>query len=266
MNTNVVAQHRIRLYFISPAAASQYSEKGWTYLLFYVIILSMSKVHPGRSEREGISLIELLEMFPNNETAEAWFESRRWSSGICCPICGSVRYRAVKSRKPMPYRCKDCRKHFSVRLGTVMQSSKLSYQKWAIAIYLIATSLKGVSSMKLHRDLKIRQPSAWHLAQRIREGFTDGITAMVGPVEADETFIGDKEKNKHANRKLHAGRGPVGKTAVIGIKDRTTKRVRAAVVKNTDADTLKGFVADSTTPGAVVYTDGEAGYVGLPNH
>ena len=254
------------MYFISPAAASQYSEKGWTYLLFYVIILSMSKVHPGRSEREGISLIELLEMFPTTKLLRRGLSRVVGRVGSAAPSADRCGNRAVKSRKPMPYRCKDCRKHFSVRLGTVMQSSKLSYQKWAIAIYLIATSLKGVSSMKLHRDLKIRQPSAWHLAQRIREGFTDGITAMVGPVEADETFIGDKEKNKHANRKLHAGRGPVGKTAVIGIKDRTTKRVRAAVVKNTDADTLKGFVADSTTPGAVVYTDGEAGYVGLPNH
>ena len=88
------------------------------------------------------------------------------------------------------YRCKDCRKHFSVKIGTVMEASNLSYQKWALAIYLIATSLKGVSSMKLHRDLKIRQPSAWHLAQRIREGFGGDVQEMAGPVEVDETYIG----------------------------------------------------------------------------
>ena len=94
------------------------------------------------------------------------------------------------------YRCKDCRKHFSVKIGTVMEASNLSYQKWALAIYLIATSLKGVSSMKLHRDLKIRQPSAWHLAQRIREGFGGDVQEMAGPVEVDETYIGGKERNR----------------------------------------------------------------------
>ena len=152
-----------------------------------------------------------------------------------------------------------------MKTDSLMHSSPLGYQTWVLAIYLLATNIKGVSSMKLHRELGITQKSAWHLAHRIRENFQDQ-RPFVGPVEADETFVGGKERNKHADRKLHAGRGPVGKTAVVGVKDRASKRVRAAVIGNTDAETLQGFVAESTVPGSMVYTDGETGYVGLPNH
>lgn len=148
---------------------------------------------PEQSERTGMSLLELVNRFPNDEVAEKWLEEVRWGNSRHCPHCGSFNISVRASRKPMPYHCKDCRKYFSVKTGTVMQSTKIPLRKWVIAIYLQLTSLKGVASMKIHRDLSITQKSAWFMGHRIRMAFDMVVMEMKGIVEVDETYMGGKE-------------------------------------------------------------------------
>ena len=136
---------------------------------------------PGKSHREGLSLVQVKEMFPDEAAAVAWFERIRWPNGRQCPHCGSDRVSVKPTGKPMPYRCRDCRQHFSVKTGSVMQDSNLPLRKWALGIFLMSTSLEGVSSMKLHRDLGITQKTASTMERRIRQGWADGRPGRLAP-------------------------------------------------------------------------------------
>ena len=226
----------------------------------------MTRKGPGKSDREGILLVKLMKMFPTDDAAREWFEARIWPHGPHCPHCGSANVQSGIKHRSMTHRCRDCdgRPMFSLKTGNIMEGSKLGYRTWAIAIYLVTTSLKGVSSMKLHRDLKITRKSAWHLAHRLRKAFEGEGGLFAGPVEVDETYMGGKRKNMpKAKRKTLEGHGAVGKAAVAGAKDRATNRVNADVVPATDGPTLQGFVRARAEAGAKVYTDDAAAYRGM---
>ena len=227
----------------------------------------MAQKAPGAAYRKGLTLLEIADMFCDEAAAIHWLQDLQWPNGPFCPKCGSFNVQSGIRHKTMTHRCRDCpeRAMFTLRMGTVMEGTKIPYRIWAIGIYLFTTNIKGISSMRLHRELGIGQKAAWFMLARLRKAAETGAGAFSGPVEVDETYVGGGRKYMRAAKceKLE-GRGAKGKAAVVGFKDRASNEVRSKAVQSTDAKTLQGFVGEHIYAFATVYTHESGAYRSLP--
>jgi transposase-like protein len=212
-----------------------------------------------------VTLQDAIRYFSDPDTCIRFMVPLRWPNGIKCPNCGSTEHSYLTTRRVWKCKAKACRKQFSVKLGTIMEDSPISLDKWLAAIWLIANAKNGISSWEVHRALGITQKSAWFLLHRTRLAMQTGtFHKLSGEVEVDETFIDGKARNMHADKraeKIH-GRGACGKAIVIGVLERG-KEVRTRVIPNTKKATVQAEVREHVEPGSIVCTDALKSYEGL---
>jgi len=209
------------------------------------------------------TLLEAIRYFSDPDNALNFMAELRWPDGVVCPHCSGSKVTFLKTRRI--WKCRSCRKQFSIKTGTILEDSPIGLDKWLSAIWIIVNAKNGVSSYELHRSLGITQKSAWFLSHRIRLALKAGSFSLLsGEVEVDETFIGGKARNMHRAdraRKIH-GTGGSGKVAVMGLLERHGE-VRTMVVPNVRRKSLHGQVTKHVEQGSTVYSDSFRSYNNL---
>jgi len=208
------------------------------------------------------SIIELINKFPNEQACIDHLEILRWNGFVISPF---DEFSKVYKCKDNRYRCKNTSKYFNVKTGTLFDNTKVKLQKWFIAIWLITSHKKGISSLQLSRDIAVTQKTAWFMLQRIRKCFgIENNNDLDNDVEVDETYIGGKNKNRHADKKVEKsqGRSSKDKTPVVGIIERKGK-LNAYKVDNVRSNTLTKEIIRSVKKTANLHTDEWLGYKGV---
>jgi transposase-like protein len=208
------------------------------------------------------SLIELCDAFPTEQHCIDHLTAIRWRSGKFCPLCGNVEEARIGTLTGTnTHKCYACRQRFSIRVGTIFQDTKLPLRKWFIAIWMITSHTKGIASTVLAKDLKITQKTAWFVLHRLRHASrTPSFNApLEGVVEIDETYVGGKQHNMHADKRRAMKGGASGKAIVMGMIERDGE-LRAGVVEDVKQTTLEPIVTHHVAPGATIYTDEHRSY------
>ncbi len=206
------------------------------------------------------SFPQLVNHFQDESTCVEFLEQQRWGGTPVCPHCQAI----VIYRTNRGYKCKECLKKFSIKTGTIFENSNIKLSTWFAAIYLASAHKKGISSLQLHRDLNVTQKTAWFMLHRIREMMRKkSPSILTGTIQADETFVGGKNKNRHVSKKVKEsqGRSTKDKTPVFGL--RNEGKVNTEVVANTKGKTLMPIIASMIERDATVVTDEWGAYNGL---